>query len=154
MENDTSSDRNHPPYRLSDCEVISLPKISDSRGNLTFIEQKGHIPFEIRRVYYLYDIPIGEVRGKHAHIELEQVIISINGSFDVVLDDGFESKSFPLTSPDKGLYVAPGLWRVMENFSEDAVVLVLASHLYDEGDYIRDYEEFKERAKKMGETDE
>ncbi|AIJ04932.1 WxcM-like domain-containing protein [Methanocaldococcus bathoardescens] len=129
--------------RINLCKIINFPKVSDYRGNLTFIEGNIHVPFEIKRVYYIYDIPSGETRGGHAHIELEQVIIALSGSFEVVVDDGYTRKSFFLNRPHYGLYVPPGIWRELINFSSNSVALVLASTLYDEKDYIRDYETFK-----------
>lgn len=132
---------------LSKCKIIDLPKISDKRGNLTFIEENKHIPFEIKRVYYLYDVPGGESRAGHAHKRLEQFMIAASGSFDVVLDDGFETKRFQLNRSYYGLYIPPMLWRELDNFSSGSVCLVLASELYDEEDYIRDYETFKKMAR-------
>lgn len=128
---------------LSKCKIMNLPKISDARGNLTFIESNKHIPFEIKRVYYLYDVPGGESRGGHAHKNLEQFIIAASGSFDVILDDGFERKRFYLNRSYYGLYVPHMIWRELNNFSSGSVCLVLASDFYCESDYIRDYEEFK-----------
>ncbi len=133
--------------RLKDCKIIQLPKITDRRGNITFIENNRHIPFEIKRVYYLYDVPGGESRGGHAHKQLHQFIIAASGSFDVVLDDGFERKRFHLNRSYYGLYLCPMVWRELDNFSTGAVCLVLASEFYDEEDYIRDYSEFKKLAK-------
>jgi WxcM-like, C-terminal len=127
---------------LADCRIISLPKVTDHRGNLTFVEGANHIPFDIRRVYYLYDVPGGAERGGHAHKQLRQVIVALSGSFDIVLDDGFEKKRFHLNRPYQGLYVCSMIWREMDNFSSGAVCLVLASNLYDEDDYYRDYGEF------------
>jgi len=132
---------------LSKCKIINLPKITDRKGNLTFIEENRHIPFEIKRVYYLYDVPGGETRGGHAHKRLQQFIIAASGSFDVIFDDGFERKRFHLNRSYYGLYVAPMIWRVLNNFSSGSVCLVLASDFYDEDDYIRDYETFKKMAK-------
>ncbi len=129
--------------RLKRCKIIQLPKITDSRGNITFIENSRHIPFDIKRVYYLYDVPGGETRGGHAHRELHQFIIAASGSFDVVLDDGFERKRFHLNRSYYGLYLCPMVWRELDNFSTGAVCLVLASEFYDEEDYIRDYELFR-----------
>ncbi len=129
--------------RINLCKIINFPKISDYRGNLTFIEENTHVPFKIKRIYYIYDIPGGATRGGHAHIELKQVIIALSGSFEVVVDDGYTRKSFFLNRPHYGLYIPPGIWRELINFSSNSVVLVLASTLYDENDYIRDYEEFK-----------
>ena len=123
-------------------KLIDLPKIEDRRGNLSVIE-KDTIPFEIKRVYYLYDIPGGESRGGHAHKDLEQLIVSASGSFDVIVDDASIKKNFTLARPFVGLYVPPGLWRDLNNFSSGSICLVLASEIYIESDYIRDYNEFK-----------
>jgi len=128
--------------KLEKCKIIELPKINDKRGNLTFIEGNKHIPFDIKRVYYLYDVPGGESRGGHAHKRLQQFIIAASGSFDVILDDGFERKRFHLNRSYYGLYVCPMIWRELNNFSSGSVCLVLASEHYDEQDYIRDYEMF------------
>lgn len=127
---------------LARCEIIDLPKISDPRGNLTFVENKNQIPFDISRVYYLYDVPGGSERGGHAHKELEQLIIAASGSFDVLLDDGKEKKKFHLCRSYYGLYACPMIWREIDNFSTGAVCLVLASNLYDEDDYYREYGDF------------
>ncbi len=127
---------------IKDCKVIDLPKITDSRGNLTFIEEQKHIPFEIKRAYYLYDVPAGSERGGHAHKALHQLIIALSGSFDVEIDDGDTKKVFTLNRPYEGLYVCPGIWRELTNFSSGSVCLVLASNLYSEDDYYRDYDEF------------
>jgi dTDP-4-dehydrorhamnose 3,5-epimerase-like enzyme len=129
------------------CRIINFPKITDARGNLSVIEENSHIPFEIKRVYYLYDVPSGATRGGHAHKAMEQVVIALSGSFDVVLDNGFVRKSFLLNRPHYGLYIPPGIWRELENFSSNSIALVLVSTLYDEGDYIRDYETFKKMVK-------
>jgi hypothetical protein len=127
---------------ISDCRLIDLPKISDPRGNLTFIEGERHIPFAIKRVYYLYDVPGGAERGGHAHKALHQLIIAMSGSFDIVLDDGVQKKRFHLARSYYGLYVGPMIWREMDNFSSGAVGLVLASNLYGEDDYYRNYRRF------------
>jgi hypothetical protein len=127
---------------VNDCKIIELPKISDPRGNLSFIEGGQHIPFDIKRVYYLYDVPGGSDRGSHAHKNLHQFIVAMSGSFDVVLDDGKEKKRFHLNRSHYGLYVCPMMWRDLDNFSSGAVCLVLASAHYDEADYIRDYDQF------------
>ena len=132
---------------LSKCKIIDLPKVTSASGNLTFIEENRHIPFQIKRVYYLYDVPAGDERGGHAHKRLQQLIISASGSFDVVLDDGSERKRFNLNRTYCGLYIPPMLWRELNNFSSGSVCLVLASELYDEKDYIRDYETFKKIAR-------
>ena len=127
---------------LSRCRIIDLPKITDPRGNLTFIENSTHIPFDIKRVYYLYDVPGGSYRGAHAHRTLHQFIIAMSGSFDVVLDDGKETNRFHLNRSHYGLYVCPMIWRFLDNFSSGAVCLALASAPYDESDYIRDHDDF------------
>jgi hypothetical protein len=126
---------------------MEFPKISDPRGNLTFLEVDRHVPFAIERVYYLYDVPGGAERGGHAHLGLEQVIIAMSGSFDVVLDDGRERRRFHLNRSYYGLYVCPMIWRELDNFSSGSVCLVLASNKYDEADYIRDYPQFLAAAK-------
>lgn len=131
---------------LSDCSLIKLPKIEDTRGNLSFIEGGVHIPFEIKRAYYLYDVPGGSDRGSHAHKNLHQFIVAMSGSFDVVLDDGIEQKRFHLNRSYYGLYVCPMMWRLLDNFSSGAVCMVLASTHYDETDYIRDYDKFLDLA--------
>ena len=125
------------------CRIIKLPKITDPRGNLTFIESQNQIPFHIQRVYYLYDVPGGAERGGHAHKELHQLIVAISGSFDVILDDGCEKKKIHLNRPYEALYVCPMIWRELNNFSSGSVCLVLASNQYTEDDYYRDYNEFK-----------
>ncbi len=127
---------------LADCRMIEFPKISDPRGNLTFIEGNNHIPFDIKRAYYLYDVPGGAERGGHAHKELEQVIIAMSGSFDVLLDDGKSQERFKLNRSYYGLYVAPMIWRALDNFSSGAVSLSLASTRFEETDYLRDHDEF------------
>jgi hypothetical protein len=129
---------------VSRCKIIDLPKITDARGNLTFAEGGRHVPFDLHRVYYLYDVPGGAERGGHAHRALHQLIISVSGSFDVLLDDGHEKRTFHLNRPYAGLYVCPMIWRELNNFSSGSVCLVLASNVYDEADYFRDYTEFLE----------
>jgi len=128
--------------KLSHCRIIDLPKIADPRGNLTFIEGGRHVPFDIQRVYYLYDTPGGAERGGHAHKALHQLIVAMSGSFDVILDDGTGKKRYHLNRSYFGLYVCPMIWRELDNFSSGAVCLVLASNLYDESDYYRDYQEY------------
>ena len=133
---------------IKDCRIINLPKITDPRGNLTFIEGGGrHVPFDIKRVYYLYDVPGGAERGGHGHKGLHQLIIAMSGSFDVVLDDGYEKKRFNLNRSYYGLYVCPMIWRELDNFSSGSVCMVLASNLYDEDDYYRDYASFIKAAR-------
>ncbi|MBL8425594.1 MAG: WxcM-like domain-containing protein [Candidatus Accumulibacter phosphatis] len=133
---------------LQDCRIIELPKIHDPRGNLTFIEGGHHVPFDIRRVYYLYDVPGGADRGAHAHKNLHQFIVAMSGSFDVMLDDGRDKYRFHLNRSYFGLYVCPMMWRYLDNFSSGAVCLVLASSMYDQLDYIRDYDKFLDAALK------
>ena len=125
-------------------KIISIPKVSDTRGNLSFVEQNKHIPFEIKRVYWLYDVPGGESRGAHAHKELWQLIIAASGSFDITLSDGVKKYPFSLNRSYQGLLVPPGYWRELDNFSSGAVCIVMASELYNADDYIRDYDEFLE----------
>lgn len=127
---------------VENCRIIELPKISDPRGNISFIEAGQHIPFDIKRVYYLYDVPGGSERGSHAHKNLQQFIVAMSGSFDVVMNDGKEKKRFHLNRSYYGLYVCPMMWRDLDNFSSGAVCMVLASDHYDEADYIRDYDQF------------
>jgi dTDP-4-dehydrorhamnose 3,5-epimerase-like enzyme len=127
---------------ISDCKIIDLPKIQDPRGNLTFVEGGFHVPFEIKRVYYLYDVPGGAERGGHAHKALNQLIIAMSGSFDVILDDGERKQRYHLNRSYSGLYVCPMIWRELDNFSSGSVCMVLASNRYDEDDYYRDYSEF------------
>ena len=124
------------------CKIISLPKLSDSRGDLSFIENNHQIPFNIKRVYYLYNVPHDAKRGAHSHKNLEQLMIAISGSFDITLDDGINKQTYHLNSPSKGLYIPSLIWRDIQNFSDDAVCIVLASEPYDESDYIRDYQNF------------
>lgn len=124
------------------CRLIDLPKVSDGRGNLTFVEGNRHVPFDIKRVYYLYDVPGGAERGGHSHKSLHQVLIALSGSFDVVLDDGRTRVRQHLNRSFCGLYMAPMVWREIDNFSSGSVCLVLASDVYDEADYFRHYSEF------------
>jgi dTDP-4-dehydrorhamnose 3,5-epimerase-like enzyme len=128
---------------LDDCRIVNFPKVTDYRGNLSFIEENNQIPFQIKRVYYLYDVPSGATRGGHAHKALHQVVIALSGSFDVILDDGIRKRSFFLNRPHYGLYIPPKVWRELENFSSNSVALSLVSEVYDESDYIRDYDAFK-----------
>ena len=127
---------------VDDVEIIQLPRILDKRGNLSVAEQFNHVPFEIKRVYWLYDVPGGESRGSHAHKTLSQLIIAASGSFRVTLDDGKNKRSFFLNRPYQGLLVPPGFWRDLEDFSSGSVCMVLASEVYQEEDYIREYDEF------------
>ena len=130
-----------------DARIIQLPKIFDPRGNLTFIEEQNHIPFNIKRVYWIYDVPGGETRGGHAFKQQQELIISLSGSFDVVLDNGAEVQKFSLNRSYYGLYVPAGYWRHMENFSTNSLAIVLASTEFNESDYLRDYEEFNQLIK-------
>lgn len=127
---------------IEDCKIVDLRKIHDVRGNLTPIEGNGDIPFDIKRVYYLYDVPSGESRGAHAHKALQQLIIAANGSFTITIDDGANKKAFTLNRPYQGLLIVPGIWRDLDDFSSGAVLLCLASEHYQAEDYIRDYNEF------------
>ena len=127
---------------IDDVRLLTFPKFADARGNLSFAEEGQHIPFDIKRAYWIYDVPGGESRGAHAHKNLQQLIIALSGSFVVTLDDGVNKREFFLNRPYQGLYIQPGLWRNLEDFSSGSVALVLASELYDESDYIRDYDEF------------
>lgn len=124
---------------LDRCKLIDLPRINDPRGNLTFVEGSRHVPFDIKRVYYLYDVPGGAERGGHAHKELQQLIIAMSGSFDVVVDDGTNRRRHHLNRPYYGLYLSSMIWRELDNFSSGSVCLVLASLPFDEADYFRDY---------------
>lgn len=128
---------------ISDCKILSLPKIGDERGNLSIIEQIKHIPYEIKRVHWIYDVPGGVDRGGHAYKETEEFIVALSGSFDVVVDDGSENMTYHLNRSYLGLYVPKGMWRTMTNFSTNSLALVLSSTDYDEKDYVSDYEEYK-----------
>lgn len=130
-------------YSVFDCTIIELDKHhSDRKGNLCVVENGRTLPFDVKRVYYLYDVPGGAERGSHAHRDLSQLIIAASGSFTVTLDDGRCKRSFFLNRPYQGLYVKPGMWRILEDFSSGAVCMVLASDIYNKEDYIRDYNEF------------
>ena len=131
-------------HTVYDCCLINFPKIEDPRGNLSFIEQESHVPFKISRVYWIYDVPGGEERGSHAYHGQRECIIALSGSVDVFLDDGQAQKIVTLNRAYHGLYVPQMIWRRMQNFSTNAVAYVLASCPYDESDYIRDYEEYKQ----------
>ena len=127
---------------IRDVKLIELPKFADPRGNLSFVEQNNHIPFEIKRTYWIYDVPGGESRGGHAYRETDEFIIAISGGFDVTVDDGNEKKTFTLNRSYYGLYVPKGLWRKMENFSTESFALEFADTKYDRNDYIEDYNEY------------
>jgi dTDP-4-dehydrorhamnose 3,5-epimerase-like enzyme len=128
---------------LDECKIVNFPKVTDYRGNLSFIEENRQIPFKIKRVYYLYDVPSGATRGGHAHKNLQQLVIALSGSFDIILDDGVQRRKFFLNRPHYGLYIPPKVWRELENFSSNSVALSLVSEVYDESDYIRNYDSFK-----------
>ena len=127
---------------IYNCVVLPLNKVHNRAGNITIVEQYSNIPFEVQRVYYLYDIPGGEGRGGHAHKELNQLVVAASGSFNVLLDDGKNKKIVTLNRPDYGLLIVPGIWRELFEFSSGSICLVLASHTYDESDYFRDYDNF------------
>jgi dTDP-4-dehydrorhamnose 3,5-epimerase-like enzyme len=135
-----TSQRSQPPGPR--CRIVELPRILDRRGNLTFVEGRRHIPFEIARTYWLYDVPGGQLRGGHADRELEEFVVSLSGSFDVVVDEGFGPHHVALNRSYIGLYIPRLVWRHIENFSTNAVCLILASRHYEPEDYIRDYPEF------------
>lgn len=132
---------------LADCTLLELPRIERAQGNLTAVEEERNVPFRLARIYYFYDIPGGETRGGHAHRRLEQVIVAVMGSFNVILDDGSERQTFRLDRAYRGVYVPPMIWRELEGFSSGGIGIVLASDLYAEADYIRDYDRF--RAQKL-----
>lgn len=136
-------------FSVYDCTIIELDKHhSDRKGNITVVQNGFTVPFDVKRVYYLYDVPGGESRGAHAHKNLSQLIVAASGSFRVTLDDGNVKRSFTLNRPYQGLYVKPGIWRVLDDFSSGAVCMVLASEKYDAADYIRNYDEFNEYRKR------
>jgi dTDP-4-dehydrorhamnose 3,5-epimerase-like enzyme len=126
-----------------ECSIVHLPKINNQAGNITALENKKNIPFEVKRVYYLYDVPGGAERGGHAHKNLQQFIMALSGSFDVLIDDGTNKKIVHLDRPYIGLHIVPGIWRELLNFSSGAICLVLASEIYDEADYLRDFEAYR-----------
>lgn len=130
-----------------DCTLLQLPQIHAEGGNITALNNSADIPFDIKRVYYLYDVPGGVARGGHGHKELRQIIMAASGSFDLIVDDGKVKRTFHLARPYMGVLMPPGLWRELDNFSSGSICLVLASHAYSEQDYIRDYEEFRKYKK-------
>ena len=134
---------------LKDSKILELPRVQDHRGNLTFVENSRQVPFDIKRVYYLYDVPGGSSRAAHGHRNLRQIMIAMSGSFDVTLDDGFEKKKYHLNRPYNGLYIPRMIWRDLNNFSSGSVCMVLASDYYDENDYYRNYDHFIVDAKKL-----
>lgn len=128
---------------INDCKLIHFPKNHQLNGNLTSITNREEVPFDIKRIYYLYDVPGGEARGAHGHRALHQIMVALSGSFTVTLDDGNNKQSFHLFQPYQGLLIPPGLWRDLDTFSSGSICMVLASEVYDENDYFRNYEEFK-----------
>lgn len=132
---------------IADCQLVELPKITDPRGNLTFVEARRSVPFDIERIYYLYDVPDGARRAGHGHRALSQLMIAMSGSFDVLLDDGSSKRKYHLSLPHVGLYIAPMIWRELENFSSGSVCVVLASAYYDPSDYFYDYKDFLKAVK-------
>jgi oxalate decarboxylase/phosphoglucose isomerase-like protein (cupin superfamily) len=131
-------------YNMLDlCKMVYFPKVADTRGNLSFIEENRQVPFEIKRVFFLYDVPSGATRGGHAHKTLKQMIIALSGSFDIILDDGINKKTVFLNRPHYGIYIPPGVWSELSNFSSNSLALSLASDVFEESDYIRNYETFK-----------
>lgn len=129
-------------FSIDDCVIVELPIVHAESGNITVLENSNNIPFDIKRIYYLYDVPMGAERGGHAHYELQQYVIAASGSFTFVLDDGLNKKEVFLSSPNEALHIKPGIWREMKNFSSGSICLVLANREYDEDDYIRDYNIF------------
>ena len=137
-------------YSVNDCPVIDLGKfMGERRGDITVVENDGTLPFDVKRVYYLYDVPGGAARGSHAHKSLSQLLIAASGSFQVTLNDGSQKRTYFLNRPYKGLLVRPGIWRDLDDFSSGAVCMVLASEVYVKEDYIRDYQEFLEYRKQL-----
>jgi dTDP-4-dehydrorhamnose 3,5-epimerase-like enzyme len=141
-----TDERSHRREGQTGCRIVELPRIADPRGNLTFIEGGDNVPFDIKRVYYLYDVPGGESRGGHAHKELQQLIVAASGSFDVLVDDGEHRERFFLNRSYYGLYIPPMVWRELDDFSSGSVCLVLASEHYDVDDYYYDYDAFRRDA--------
>ncbi len=127
---------------IQDCELVQLPQVTDSRGHLTFIENNRHITFEIKRVFYIYDLPSGVERGGHANKKMQEFLIAISGSFDIMLDDGYKKKKYHLNRPNYGLYICPMIWSTIDQFSPGSVCLALVSTFYDESDYYRHYPDF------------
>lgn len=134
----------HTTSSIDQCRIIDFGKHHHANGNLTVVENSRQVPFDVKRVFYIYDVPGGEERGGHSHKQLQQVIVAMSGAFDVILDDGVNRRVVTLNRPYQGLLVAPGVWSKQENFSSGSVCLVLASDYYDESDYVRDYNEFKQ----------
>ncbi len=141
MAGNTSTQKIISTTTVEDCIILEIPKIKDPRGNIAVVE-KDVIPFETKRVYFLYDVPSDASRGGHAHRNLRQFLVALSGSFDVILHDGEKQKKITLNKPDKGLLIKPGIWRELENFSSGSVCLVLASEVFEEEDYIRNFNDF------------
>lgn len=137
-----------PNSKVFNCTVVEMGKIPGETGNITVVENSSNIPFDVKRIYYLYDVPSAEKRGGHAHYELEQYIIAASGSFDVIVDDGDNRRRFSLNNPNQALHIVPGLWRELDNFSSGSICMVLASEKYSEEDYIREYDRFFKKKKK------
>ena len=131
-----------PKYKVDDCVIVDLPVIHNDAGNIAVLENGTSSPFDIKRIYYLYDVPMDAERGGHAHFELQQYVVAASGSFTFILDDGIQKKEVFLNDPNRALHIKPGIWREIKNFSSGSICLVLASQVYQEEDYIRDYEEF------------
>ncbi len=129
-------------YNVSDCKIVDLSKVHNDAGNITVLENNKNIPFDIKRIYYLYDVPMGADRGGHGHYALQQYVVAASGSFTFVLDDGVNKREFFLNDPSKALHIQPGIWREIKGFSSGSICLVLASQKYNESDYIRDYVEY------------
>lgn len=129
-------------YSVFDCKIVELSKVHNDAGNITVLENNKNIPFDVKRIYYLYDVPMGADRGGHGHYDLQQFIVAASGSFTFELDDGYTKKEFFLNDPSKALYIMPGIWREIKNFSSGSICLVLASHEYSEEDYIRNYDDY------------
>lgn len=129
-------------FNVEDCNIVELPIVHTENGNMTVLENQLNIPFDVRRIYYLYDVPMNAERGGHAHYDLQQYVIAVSGSFTFILDDGINKKEVFLNHPNKALHIKPGIWREMKDFSSGSICLVLASMEYTEDDYIREYEEF------------
>lgn len=136
---------NEKKFTINDCKIIDLPTVPDERGTLTFMETGNHIPFEMKRIYYMYGIPEKENRGDHANVYSEQVVIALNGKFDITIDDGKEKKTYTMNNPGEGLYIPQLIWVDIENFSPGSIILVLRPTPYDANDYIRNYEDYKKR---------
>jgi hypothetical protein len=152
MSNDANDKKGQMPVLLRECRLIELPKITDPRGNLTFIEQEKHVPFDFKRIFYLYDVPGGAWRAGHALKSCHQFLIAASGSFDVIVDNGFQRERHHLNRSYYGLYIPPLIWREIDNFSSGSVCLVLASEPYSENDYYRNYPDFIKRVEELSDA--